>query len=273
MTGALPAPSPELSSPAAASSDTREEDGEPEDDEEESSGGEASSLPAVPSSETEAAANALYAAKEKYKCLVHRKKMRRAREDYPDLMPSGIATFELEDELGDAMRVADFPIQTNIHIRVNGRSLYRKILASDYTRRTFDIYEMEDALYRFLEKHVGKYDFKATERTVLFKQESGRGGTKHLGMEEFSIPAAEEVLKHMEEFRNIFTKAARKIWTWEIHVQYEKKHPVSTNTSAAAEVTQEAPQTAAQPTDSDAIPSSPPLPAEPSNARAAFIAR
>ncbi|KAL4922568.1 hypothetical protein BDW62DRAFT_36 [Aspergillus aurantiobrunneus] len=152
------------------------------------------------------------------------------------------------------MRVAVFPVQTLFHIRANGKLIGHKISNTTFTRRNFNIHELEEALYETLEKCIRLYKFRIKMCTVCFKQESGRGGTKYYNLEDFSIPATEEILKHMEDFRNMFTEAARMIWTWELYIKYNKNQ----QSAAVDAVTAELPLATGARAPSSSIPSSPP---------------
>jgi hypothetical protein len=227
---------PVASSSAASSSAAEEEEGEEgeEEEEEEDNIGavedreeeeesDDSSLPVL-SSETEALANALYTAKERYKAAIHRKRIKKAHQQYPGLQPSDIETSELEDHLGDAMRVADFLIQTCICLQGNNRLISHQVVQQDFTRRTFDILIVEQAVVGLINRHIGPCEWSIIKISVSFKQETGRGGTKHHDIDQFSIPAAEEVLQMVEDFRNTFTRSTpRMVWTWEIHIRYTQE--------------------------------------------------
>lgn len=245
-----PVASESVASSSAVEGEEEEDNIGAVEDSEEEEESDNSSLPVL-SSETEALANALYAAKEQYKAAIHRKKMKEAYQQYPDLQPSDIETSELEDHLGDAMRVADFPIQTCICLRGNNKLISRQVLQQDSTRRTFDIFILEQVVVGIIDRQIGPCEWSITKISVSFKQETGRGGTKYHDIEHFSIPAAEEVLQMVEDFRNTFTRSTpRMVWTWEIHIKYnqEKAGPVPD------------PDHGGDQEQSSPIPSSPPLP-------------
>lgn len=169
----------------------------------------------------EAAASALYCAKELYKELVHKRKLAEARRQYVDIRNDPPLTSELEEDLGDAMAASDFPIQVCLLLRANGKPVTRKVLG-EITRRTFDCGKLEELLTQHFERACGGVDYEVLKCTVVFKHESGRGGSKYHDLEELTLQSVEEVLELIEKLRGQFRKG-NMVMTFEINIKFDPK--------------------------------------------------
>ncbi|OJD20631.1 hypothetical protein ACJ73_08033 [Blastomyces percursus] len=129
------------------------------------------SLPPLPPSEDpdeEEAARQLYSSKEKFRKIVHDKKVREAYRALREA-DNEIFTSELEDSMDDYMREVDFSVEVNLRIYLNKRLTIRKILPRT-TVRSLDLTDIEETTISPLAPLVEDLPYSIATRSAISKK-------------------------------------------------------------------------------------------------------
>ncbi|KKA22226.1 hypothetical protein T310_3744 [Rasamsonia emersonii CBS 393.64] len=157
--------------------------------------------------EEEEAARALYTTKERFKKLVYKRRVEEARRRLQEAEEDTyIPTSDIEEEMDELLRAADYPVALYLRIYLNKTLVVRKALP-DSTRRTLDIADIEEIFLQSLQPFVKDEDYEVISRTAIVRLATGRGGSKAHDIDDFTNAEAEQILALLDRQHKTFPRS------------------------------------------------------------------
>lgn len=138
--------------------------------------------------EEEEAARALYTTKERFKKLVYKRRVEEARRRLQEAEEGTyIPTSDIEEEMDELLRAADYPVALYLRIYLNKMLVVRKALP-DSTRHMLDIADIEEIFLQSLQPFVKDKDYEVISCTAIVRLATGRGGSKAHNIDNLPMP-------------------------------------------------------------------------------------
>ena len=157
--------------------------------------------------EEEEAARALYTTKERFKKLVYKRRVEEARRRLQEAEEDTyIPTSDIEEEMDELLRTADYPVALYLRIYLNKMLVVCKALP-DSTRHTLDIADIEEIFLQSLQPFVKDEDYEVISRTAIVRLATGRGGSKAHDIDDFTNAEAEQILALLDRQHRTFPRS------------------------------------------------------------------